>query len=57
MNKQKNVFLKVNGQTIPLNPFVTDVFYNVIYGLVETLDKTPETKDKIEITIEKEIYR
>jgi hypothetical protein len=46
------VCLKVNGKEIPLNPFVTRVFFNVVAGLVASLDKIPEEKDKIEITIE-----
>ena len=48
----KKVFLKVNGKEIPLNPFVTDVFFNVINGLVDSLDKIPEDKKTIEIAIE-----
>jgi hypothetical protein len=51
MSKDRTVILKVNGREIPLNPFVTDVFNNVIDGLVNSLDKIPENKDKIEIII------
>lgn len=47
------VVLKVNGSKIPLNPFVKKVFVNVIDGLVDSLDKIPGNKDKIEILIEK----
>ena len=48
----KIVTLIINGQEIPLNPFVKNVFTNVINGLVDSLDKVPEDKKKIEITIE-----
>jgi hypothetical protein len=48
----KKVTLIINGQEIPLNPFVKNVFTNVINGLVDSLDKVPEDKKKIEITIE-----
>jgi hypothetical protein len=53
-NKINTVRLKVNDRDIPLNPFVTGLFSNVIEGLVDSLDKIPEPKDKIEILIEKE---
>ena len=48
----KKISLKVNGRDIPLNPFVENVFSKVIYGLVDSLDKIPEEKNKIEIIIE-----
>lgn len=47
-----NVFVKVNGRDIPLNPFVKNIFSKVINGLVDSLDKIPEEKNKIEIIIE-----
>ena len=50
----KKITLKVNDRDIPLNPFVTDVFFNVINGLVDSLDKIPEQKNKIELIIQKE---
>jgi hypothetical protein len=50
----KDVCLKVNDQEIPLNPFVKHVFANVIEGLVNSLDKIPESINKVEITIEVE---
>jgi hypothetical protein len=50
----KKITLKVNDRDIPLNPFVTDVFFNVINGLVDSLDKIPEEKNKIELIIQKE---
>jgi hypothetical protein len=48
----KSVTLKVNGQEIPMNPFVKEVFLNVFSGLVNSLDKIPEVKNKIEVIIE-----
>jgi hypothetical protein len=48
------VRLKVNDRDIPLNPFVTEIFSNVIEGLVDSLDKIPDPRNKIEILIEKE---
>jgi hypothetical protein len=50
----KKITLKVNDREIPLNPFVTDLFFNVINGLVDSLNKVPEEKDKIELIIKKE---
>jgi hypothetical protein len=48
------VTLKVNGKEIPLNPFVTNVFNNVVGGLVDALDKVPEVRKQIEVRIEEE---
>jgi hypothetical protein len=53
-NKINRVRLKVNGRDIPLNPFVTVLFSNVIEGLVDSLDKVPDPRNKIEILIETE---
>ena len=44
------VELRVNGKTIPLNPYVNSVFANVIEGLVGTLKDTPEP-EKIELAL------
>lgn len=51
---ETKAFLKVDGKEIPLNAFVTEVFSNVINGLVDSLDKIPDDKKVIEIRIEKE---
>jgi hypothetical protein len=48
------IILKVNGSDVAMNPFVKDVFTKVIGGLVDSLDKIPEDKQKIEIVIEEE---
>jgi hypothetical protein len=50
-----NVILKVNGTDVPLNVFVSRVFENVIGGLVDSLDKLPNDKKKIEITLEEPV--
>jgi len=50
----KKVSLQVNGQGIPLNPFVRKIFINVIEGLIQALDKVPISRQKIEILIEDE---
>ena len=50
----KNIVLKVNDVEISLNPFVKQVFENVTGALVDSLDKIPEDKKKIEILIEEE---
>ncbi|NIM13715.1 MAG: hypothetical protein GTO45_16700 [Candidatus Aminicenantes bacterium] len=55
--RTNRVRLLVNDRDIPLNPFVTEVFSNVIEGLVDSLDKIPEPRNKIEILIEKEENR
>ena len=47
------VILKINGQEIPINPFVKSIFYKVINALVDSLDKIPDKKDTIEISITK----
>ena len=49
---EKTIVLKVNDKQIPLNPFVKEVFTNVIDGLVNSLDKIPASQDKIVIVIE-----
>jgi len=52
MAETKTIVLKVNDKQIPLNPFVKEVFTNVIAGLVDSLDNIPSSRDKIEIAIE-----
>ena len=48
----KKITLKVNDREVPLNPFVTEVFLNVVGGLVDSLNKIPDEKNKIELVIE-----
>ncbi|MDQ1350623.1 MAG: hypothetical protein QG657_925 [Acidobacteriota bacterium] len=52
--KPKNVSLKVNNREIPLNAFVKNIVSKVVEGLVDSLDKIPVDKTKIEIIIESE---
>jgi hypothetical protein len=52
--KPKNVSVKVNNREIPLNAFVKKVVSNVVEGLVDSLDKIPDERTRIEIIIEKE---
>lgn len=47
------VILKVNDKEISLNAFVSDVFNNVINGLLDSLDKIPEDRKSIELQIKK----
>ena len=49
----KEISLKVDGKDIPLNRYVKNVFEKVVGALIDTLDKLPVEKDKIEITITK----
>lgn len=48
----KKITLKVDGKEVPVNPFVSEVFINVINGLVDALKNVPEGKNKIEILVE-----
>ena len=43
--------VKVGEQQIAMNPFVDSLFINVIMGLIDSLDKIPEDKSRIEIVI------
>lgn len=45
------IILKVNGKDIVLNPFVSKVFCGVCEGLVDSLDRLPEDRDRIEIVL------
>ena len=48
---QRSAILKINDREIPLNPFVESVLMNVIMGMIDSLDKIPQEKEKIEIWI------
>jgi len=50
--EKKNITMKVNGKDIKLNPFASNIIFNVILGMTTTLklDSEPEL---IEITIKK----
>jgi hypothetical protein len=47
------IILKVDDKEISLNPFVQEVFINVINALVASLNKIPEGRQKIEILVKK----
>ncbi|MCK4835848.1 MAG: hypothetical protein KAT17_04390 [Candidatus Aminicenantes bacterium] len=49
--KDSSIILKVNDGEISLNPFVETVFINVIRGMIDSLDKIPQDKEKIDIQI------
>jgi hypothetical protein len=49
--KQGSIILKVNDREIPMNPFVEAVFMNVIMGMIASLDKIPQDKERIDIQI------
>lgn len=55
--KTGKVFLKVNEKDIPLNGFVKEVVANVVNGLVDSLDKIPVDKTRIELIIEMEVKK
>lgn len=50
----RKVSLQVNGENIPLNPFVRDMVRNVVRGIVNSLDKIPDDIRTIEVKIEEE---
>lgn len=49
--KERSISVKVGDRSIPLNPFVETVFINIIDGLIHSLDKIPDDKNRIEIII------
>jgi len=48
------VYLKINGKDIALNPFVRKIFQGVCAGLVDSLDRLPEERDRVEIVLTRE---
>lgn len=48
---KSKVVLRVDGQTIELNPFVQDVFKNVVLGIVSTLKGVNTNPARIELSI------
>jgi hypothetical protein len=49
----KSVNVSVNGEAVPLNPFVQTIFTNVISALLESLDGLPASIEAVDIKIEK----
>ena len=52
MNPEYKVNLKINDRKIPIKPYVEEVFYKVIYALVDTLKKPDEEINLIDIKIQ-----
>ncbi|MCX6554345.1 MAG: hypothetical protein NTZ12_04915 [Candidatus Aminicenantes bacterium] len=48
---KNTIELKVNGQMIALNPFVSNIIANVVLGAVQSLDKIPQPVQKIELLL------
>jgi len=53
--EKSSVILKVDGKSIPMNPFVQKIFVNTILGMVRSLDKVKDNPREIRITIKKEV--
>jgi hypothetical protein len=49
---ENKIELKVNSQTIGLNPFVQKIISNVVLGAIQSLDKVPQPLERIEISIQ-----
>jgi hypothetical protein len=49
------IVLEVDGESIPMNPFVQKIFINTILGMVRSLDKVKEKAQRFQITIQKEV--
>jgi molybdopterin-guanine dinucleotide biosynthesis protein B len=49
--EESSVVLKVDGKSIPMNPFVQKIFINTLSGMVRSLDRVKESPQEIRITI------
>ena len=49
---KNKIELKVNNQTIGLNPFVQKIISNIVLGAIQSLDKVPMPLERIEITMQ-----
>jgi hypothetical protein len=54
---ENKIELKVNGQSIGLNPFVQKIISNVVLGAIQSLDKVPTPLELIEITMQLKIKK
>jgi len=45
--------LQVNGETMPLNPFVSQMVASIILGMVSPLKGLPENVETITVTVKK----
>jgi hypothetical protein len=48
---EKKITLKIDGKKVSMNAFVEKIFINIISGMLDSLDKLPEEKDKIELIL------
>ena len=49
---EHKIELKVNGRTIAMNPFVRRIIGNVLLGAVGSLDRVPQPRKKMVITLQ-----
>jgi len=49
---ENKIELKVNNQTIGLNPFVQKIISNIVLGAIHSLDKIPQPLELIEISMQ-----
>jgi molybdopterin-guanine dinucleotide biosynthesis protein B len=47
----KQALLQVNGQRIPLNPFVQNIISKTVTGMIDSLDKDSESIESIELMV------
>ncbi|MDY0297366.1 MAG: hypothetical protein RB296_08610 [Acidobacteriota bacterium] len=45
------ITLKIDGKDIALNPFVRRIFSGVFAGLIDSLDRLPEDRERIEVIL------
>jgi len=53
--KEASIVLKVDGKSVPLNPFVRKIMANTIEGMVRSLDNIAKNPREIRVTITKEV--
>jgi hypothetical protein len=53
--KKPLVILELDGEAVPINPFVQKIFLNTLTGMVRSLDKVKENPREIRLTIVKEV--
>lgn len=47
----RQALLQVNGQRIPLNPFVQNIISKTVTGMIDSLDKDSESMESIELMV------
>ena len=47
----RQALLQVNGQRIPLNPFVQNIIAKTVTGMVDSLDKDADSIQRIELMV------